>query len=74
MEYLQNLHTHTFFCDGHDSPEDMVKSAVEKEKAWEEAQVPAIENSIKPQDPELKNTVNAQLEVLETFKKKLIEK
>lgn len=54
--------------------DDVLKSAVEKEKAWEEAQVTAIENSIKPQDPELKNTVNAQLEVLETFKKKLIEK
>ena len=25
-----NLHTHTFYCDGNDSPEDMVKAAVSK--------------------------------------------
>ena len=25
-----DLHTHTYFCDGENSPEDMVKSAIEK--------------------------------------------
>ena len=25
-----NLHTHTLFCDGRDTPEDMVLSAIEK--------------------------------------------
>lgn len=28
---LQNLHTHTIFCDGKDSPEDMIKQAIELE-------------------------------------------
>lgn len=28
-EYKQNLHTHTKFCDGANSPEDMVKKAIE---------------------------------------------
>ncbi len=27
---LQNLHTHTVFCDGKDTPEEMVKAALEK--------------------------------------------
>ena len=27
---LQDLHTHTSYCDGKDSPEDMVKAAIEK--------------------------------------------
>ncbi len=27
---LQNLHTHTVFCDGKDTPEEMVKAAIEK--------------------------------------------
>ena len=27
---LEDLHTHTTYCDGKDSPEDMVKSAIEK--------------------------------------------
>ena len=30
MLIYQDLHTHTYFCDGKDSPEDMVKSAIEK--------------------------------------------
>ena len=30
MENLQNLHTHTTFCDGADTPEEMVKAAMEK--------------------------------------------
>ncbi len=29
MRYLQNLHTHSTFCDGADTPEEMVKAAVE---------------------------------------------
>lgn len=28
--YLQNLHTHSYFCDGVDSPEEMVCTAIEK--------------------------------------------
>jgi len=28
MQYLQNIHTHTSFCDGKDAPEDMVKEAI----------------------------------------------
>lgn len=28
MQYLQNIHTHTYFCDGKDAPEDMVKEAI----------------------------------------------
>ena len=27
---LTDLHMHTYFCDGKSSPEDMVKSAIEK--------------------------------------------
>jgi len=27
---LQNLHTHTTFCDGLDTPEELVKTALEK--------------------------------------------
>ncbi|MBO5371040.1 MAG: PHP domain-containing protein, partial [Clostridia bacterium] len=27
---LEDLHTHTTYCDGKDSPEDMVKTAIEK--------------------------------------------
>lgn len=30
MDYKQNLHTHTNFADGLDSPEEMVKAAIEK--------------------------------------------
>ncbi len=30
MNNLQNLHTHTVFCDGKDTPEEMVKAAIEK--------------------------------------------
>ncbi len=30
MNYLQNLHTHTRYCDGKDTPEEMVKTAIEK--------------------------------------------
>lgn len=30
MSNLQNLHTHTTFCDGKDTPEEMVVSAIEK--------------------------------------------
>lgn len=29
MKYLQNLHTHTTYCDGKNSAEDMVKRAIE---------------------------------------------
>lgn len=29
MKYLQNLHTHCTFCDGKDTPEEMVKRAIE---------------------------------------------
>lgn len=29
-ENLQNLHTHSTFCDGADTPEEMVKAAIEK--------------------------------------------
>ena len=28
--YLQNLHTHTTFCDGADTPEEMILTAIEK--------------------------------------------
>lgn len=30
MKYLQNLHTHTSYCDGKDTPEDMILAAYEK--------------------------------------------
>ncbi len=30
MKYLQNLHTHTIFCDGKDTPEEMILAALEK--------------------------------------------
>lgn len=30
MAYLQNLHTHSVFCDGRDTPEQMVRTAMEK--------------------------------------------
>ena len=30
MKYLQNLHTHSTFCDGKYSLEEMVKGAIEK--------------------------------------------
>ncbi len=30
MNKLQNLHTHTYFCDGKDTPEEMVLAAIEK--------------------------------------------
>ena len=29
FEYIQNLHTHTCFCDGKDMPEDLVLKAIE---------------------------------------------
>ncbi len=29
MTYTQNLHTHTIYCDGKDTPEDMIKRAIE---------------------------------------------
>ena len=28
MRYWQNLHTHTYFCDGKDAPEELVKEAI----------------------------------------------
>lgn len=28
--YLQNLHTHSHYCDGADSPEEMICTAMEK--------------------------------------------
>ncbi len=30
MKYLQNLHTHTVYCDGKDTPEQMISAAIEK--------------------------------------------
>ena len=30
MKYLQNLHTHSTFCDGKDTPEQMVISAYQQ--------------------------------------------
>jgi len=30
MKYKQNLHTHTHYCDGADSPEEMILAAIEK--------------------------------------------
>lgn len=30
MEYKQNLHTHSTFCDGKDTPEEMILTALEK--------------------------------------------
>ena len=30
MPYTENFHTHTLFCDGKNTPEEMVKSAIEK--------------------------------------------
>ncbi len=30
MRYLQNLHTHTTYCDGRDTPEQMVLAAIEQ--------------------------------------------
>ncbi len=29
MNILQNLHTHTCFCDGKDTPEEIVLTAIE---------------------------------------------
>ena len=29
MKYLQNLHTHSTYCDGKDTPEEMILSAFE---------------------------------------------
>ena len=29
MKYLQNLHTHTTYCDGNNTPEEMVQKALE---------------------------------------------
>lgn len=28
MKYLQNIHTHTYYCDGKDAPEELVKEAI----------------------------------------------
>ena len=28
MTYLQNLHTHTTYCDGRDTPVEMIESAI----------------------------------------------
>ena len=30
MKYLQNLHTHSTYCDGKDTPEEMILSAIDK--------------------------------------------
>lgn len=30
MKYLQNLHTHCVYCDGRDTPEEMIRFALEK--------------------------------------------
>lgn len=30
MKYLQNLHTHSTYCDGADTPEEMILAAIEK--------------------------------------------
>ena len=30
MKYRQNLHTHTTFCDGKDTPEELVEAAIAK--------------------------------------------
>lgn len=30
MKHLQNLHTHTIYCDGKDTPEEMILAACEK--------------------------------------------
>lgn len=30
MKYLQNLHTHTVWCDGKDTPEELVEAAIKK--------------------------------------------
>ena len=30
MKYMQNLHTHTTYCDGKDTPEEMILAAIEK--------------------------------------------
>ena len=30
MEILQNLHTHSTFCDGADSPEEIIETAIDK--------------------------------------------
>lgn len=30
LKYMQNLHTHTIYCDGADTPEEMVITAIEK--------------------------------------------
>lgn len=30
MEYLQNLHTHSTYCDGKDTPEEMILAAIRK--------------------------------------------
>ena len=29
VEYKQNLHTHTTYCDGKDTPEEMILRAIE---------------------------------------------
>lgn len=30
VKYLQNLHTHSIYCDGRDTPEEMISAALEK--------------------------------------------
>lgn len=30
MKYIQNLHTHTVYCDGKNTPEEMINAAIEK--------------------------------------------
>ena len=30
MKYRQNLHTHTTFCDGKDTPEELIEAAIAK--------------------------------------------
>ncbi len=30
MDHLQNLHTHSTFCDGHDTPQEMVEEAIRR--------------------------------------------
>lgn len=30
MEYKQNLHTHTTYCDGKDTPEELIQAAIDK--------------------------------------------
>lgn len=53
--------------------DDILEAAVEKEKAWQEAQTAAIEMSVKPQGQERRESIGEQLEALEAFRDMLVQ-